>query len=73
MGTTSITGWNTEHDASRTPLAAVAHVVADNIQRELDCNLRSNEENLSLFEVAFVLLRFDHVARFIVNANHCFV
>jgi hypothetical protein len=22
------------------------------------------------FEIAFMLLRFDHVARFIVNANH---
>jgi hypothetical protein len=25
---------------------------------------------LQLFEIARVLVRFDHVARFIVNANH---
>jgi hypothetical protein len=31
--------------------------------------LRSNEENLPLFEVAFVLLRLDHVASRIVNAD----
>jgi hypothetical protein len=27
-------------------------------------------EHLALFEIAFVLVRFDHVARCIVNANH---
>jgi hypothetical protein len=27
-------------------------------------------ENLPLFELALVLVRFDHVASFIVNANH---
>jgi hypothetical protein len=26
--------------------------------------------NSPLFELALVLVRFDHVARFIVNANH---
>ncbi len=26
--------------------------------------------NLRLFEIAFVLVRFDHIARRIVNANH---
>jgi hypothetical protein len=27
-------------------------------------------KNLRLFEIASVLVRLDHVARFIVNANH---
>jgi hypothetical protein len=27
-------------------------------------------KNLRLFEIAFVLVRFDHIARFIANANH---
>jgi hypothetical protein len=36
-----MTGWNTEHDASRTMLAAIAHVEADNMQREFDGNLSS--------------------------------
>jgi hypothetical protein len=29
--------------------------------------------NSPLFEIAPVLVRFDHVASFIVNANHCIV
>jgi len=28
------------------------------------------QNNLRFFEIAQVLVRFDHVARFIVNANH---
>jgi hypothetical protein len=30
-------------------------------------------KNLCLFEIAFVLVRLDHVASFIVNANHSIV
>jgi hypothetical protein len=33
-------------------------------------NRRSYLANLPLFELARVLVRFDHVVRFIVNANH---
>jgi hypothetical protein len=30
----------------------------------------SPAERLPLFEIGLVLVRFDHVARFIINANH---
>jgi hypothetical protein len=29
------------------------------------------QQNLPVFEITLVLVRFDHVASFIVNANHC--
>jgi hypothetical protein len=29
-----------------------------------------SEENAPLFKIAGVLMRLDHIARFIVNANH---
>ena len=38
-----------------------------------DCKLippRVAWQNLPLFEIALVLVRFDHVARLIVNANY---
>ena len=28
---------------------------------------------LPLFEIALVLVRFDHVASFIINADHCII
>jgi hypothetical protein len=31
---------------------------------------RGKKQNSPLFEIARVLVRFDHVARFIVNANY---
>jgi hypothetical protein len=43
-------------------------------QRSWNFGLAENasrcEKNSRLFEIAFVLVRFDHVARWLVNANH---
>jgi hypothetical protein len=35
----------------------------------VSCDIRKRDRS-PLFEITFVLVRFDHVARFIVNANH---
>jgi hypothetical protein len=35
-----------------------------------DGRLRDKNVNSPLFEIALVLVRFNHVAHFIVNANH---
>ena len=35
--------------------------------------VHGDKPRLPLFEVALVLLRFDHIARFIVNADHSLV
>jgi hypothetical protein len=37
------------------------------------CVCKEPGGHLPLFEIARVLVRFDHVARFIVNADHGFV
>jgi hypothetical protein len=36
-----MTGWNTEHDVSRTTLAVLARVMTENTEGELDCTLQS--------------------------------
>jgi hypothetical protein len=36
-----------------------------------NCDLMREQETLRLFEIARVLVRLNHVASFIVNANDC--
>jgi hypothetical protein len=40
------------------------------IQKELASAGKKRQGASRLFEIALVLVRFDHVARFIVNADH---
>jgi hypothetical protein len=40
------------------------------IQRKTQPRLRQAQISLTLFEIAFVLVRFNHIARSIVNPNH---
>jgi len=51
-------------------LASTIHIqgLKNRLVRALTQRLR-----LRLFEIALVLVRFDHVASFIVNANHSIV
>jgi hypothetical protein len=39
--------------------------------REVQRIRKRNGDGLELAKLALVLVRLDHVARFIVNANHC--
>jgi hypothetical protein len=56
-----------DHQSTRVALASSAVFHAEN---EANGSKAATGISLSLFEVARVLVRLDHVARLIVNANH---
>jgi hypothetical protein len=51
-------------------VAAISLTENDPVKSAVTGITRTISRRLPLFEIALVLVRFDHVARCIVNANH---
>jgi hypothetical protein len=59
---------STDFEASRVDETKLSHGFGRRKRRQADAS-----KNSRLFKLARVLVRFDHVARFIVNANHSII